>query len=433
MLAPTTPFSQSHLHAQNHRFYSHHYRDQGQLYFYTNSSIFAYTIADLVLLISAQYPTRNLTIIELGCGHGLFSFHTIQHLQQAWPPGLQGNYFLTDLYPPDHQDWDQLSNDQLRCQAVKLDLMSSTDQQAILDAIDPDDLVVVIGNYLMDSLPCDFFSQAHGILYAEEVLSNPQTHTLSHPYFLRKKITTPYYREPCLNHILNHATTRGQNGWFSLTPSLFLFLERLRTVSPHTLCLFTDKASEHSVTDFTISDQLIHEQHCLSVLANFQSLSDWTHESQGQYGCIQHQSIATAITSHIPHPQSLQALLSLSALNHYNSFLCALKLCQRQPSLNEHFRLCQASLWDPYVFHLIQNITLPADTHSTYALYAPYFHRLEQQFYFIPSSINVFLDIGHFCLRCQQHDPARHYFQQATPYLTDNTHIESLMQACDAA
>jgi hypothetical protein len=244
---------------------------------------------------SANNAARPLWIVELGAGSGRFSYHLLRELPRlraALPAGAPAiRYLLTDLAERNLAVF--RSHPQLRrwiddgvLEVARLDL--ATDEPLRTSSGEPIEpgALVVIANYVLDSLPTDLFFLRDGALYESLVTlaGDPRVDPEDPAMFSRlggsfhqaRVAAEGYYDDPICNRILADYAARP-GGPFVMMPSVGLALcARLRALAgERLLVLCADKGDLGADAVRRARPPGISLHGSVSVEVNFHALGEW--------------------------------------------------------------------------------------------------------------------------------------------------------------
>jgi hypothetical protein len=155
-----------------------------------------------------------LYVLELGSGPGRFAFHLRRELTQRID--LDVRYVLTDLAQSQLDDWE--ANPQLEGFSFATYDLTAPDSPPL-----PDELanpLVVVANYVFDSVPADAFHVEDGEL-AELLVDEALTYT-------RRPTTADHYGDPALDALLEHYRTTLDRTAFTLPITAIATVDALR-------------------------------------------------------------------------------------------------------------------------------------------------------------------------------------------------------------
>ena len=274
--------------------------------FITNNPFIAEIYADIVFGFirdcagrdAAKGQRQPVRIVELGAGTGKFAYLFLKHLTALLNRDEPLRYYMTDCSPELIESW--RSNPYL-AEFAQLGLLSFARFEAeheppLLPALadSPPGPLVVIANYVFDSLPADVFSFREGVI--EELLLTAAvpakaTHDAAplskldlsfHPV----PITRGRYPDPIWNAILEEYRNRFRSATVLFPVSTLNLLSRLTGLSDgRMLILAADKGHPYEDTIAAAQGQAIfewHAQECFSLMVNFDAIARFFRATGGQ-------------------------------------------------------------------------------------------------------------------------------------------------------
>ncbi|MEO1053981.1 MAG: SAM-dependent methyltransferase, partial [Bacteroidota bacterium] len=248
-----------------------------------------------------------VTICELGAGSGAFAFHFIQRMIALCEiagekPTSVFKYVLTDISEktisfwldhPRFQPWlesgvldvayfDVLSETEISLQVSKEKLVPGTLEEPLL----------IIGNYLFDSIPQEMFHFSNGQLDACQVtysfpeqgenLSEVEKLARFQPHYTYRKTSTPLYSDNHLNKVIRDYQRELQSGHILFPVQGWEVVQRLRALSKSgAFVLGVDKGTialeqleQHPIPE-------IQQHGSISMPVNIHALARLTEETDG--------------------------------------------------------------------------------------------------------------------------------------------------------
>lgn len=276
-------------------------------------------------------PTQPIYIVELGAGSGRFAYHFLKKFQAAYAQSpLQRpvvRYILTDFTEqnltfwqthPAWQPWIDQGLVDFACFDAEHDpSMTLTQSGAVLTAGSLTNPLIVIANYVLDTIPQDLFWIQAGQLFESRVtLTSPQAEPdINHPdllkrlavHYTQRLITGDYYADAALNQVLHdYQTTLADT--YLLFPNVALrCLGHLRQFCcDRMLLLSADKGYSHAEDLIAKPEPGITLHGSFSLMVNYHAI--------GQY--VQHQGGLFLTTPH--RPQSLNICGSVFGTHPHN-------------------------------------------------------------------------------------------------------------------
>jgi tetratricopeptide (TPR) repeat protein len=305
-------FSQSLLWGLQRRYYTEAgaaaWRDGDVPQYVTSNPVMANAYAEIVFAFwtdqrrkAAETVAEPLVLCELGAGSGRFAYHFLKRLERLCAdrgvsPEATFRYVMTDFVQANLDAWREHPRFQPYFASGLLDMalfdVTQTDQLGLQvggGSVAPGDLsgpVIVLANYLFDSIPQDLFyldaGQCHPCHVSLSLDADPDTLGVNELVsrldcrYSREAATDVPFPEPEFNRILNDYR-RTLSDTYLLFPAVSLrCLDRLRSLSTQGLMLLSaDKA------DFRLQDlqgrpapELVRHG-SFSFRANFYAFADW--------------------------------------------------------------------------------------------------------------------------------------------------------------
>ncbi|MFC4304423.1 tetratricopeptide repeat protein [Cohnella boryungensis] len=236
--------------------------------------VFAFLQDRQRMTAASSLPNEPLYICELGAGSGRFAYHFLTRLsalcQECDLPLQSFRYVLTDFttsnlefwrrHPSFERYWSEGLLDMALFDAQQTEEITLLLSGTTLRANSLGSPLVVIANYVLDSLPQDLYYVHKGTLShclvtletAEPVDESEPAQALKKvkARYLRRRCTEPPYPEPELASLLDRYSASTDNGYL-LYPAIGLrCLRRLRALSGESgLLLLTADKGSHLIGD----------------------------------------------------------------------------------------------------------------------------------------------------------------------------------------
>jgi hypothetical protein len=289
-------------------------------HYVTSSPLLAGAYAQLVLgflrdSCSIIDPAQPLYIVELGAGSGRLGFHFLRRLRP--PPEHRCTYVLTDFAEANLAAWRAHPSLAGWLESGALDLGrfdAQRDTTLVLEraglTLAPGALrnpLVVIANYVLDSLPMDCFSVRAGRLHEwltglvssveEPDLDDPAILGRARLGFEQRPVTGPrYYGEPTLDTLLDEHRQLPDRV-FTFPSAGLACLQRLSALAGGRMLLLTaDKAEAPGGTP-TGPEVQIHGS--LSMRVNYQVVARWVERAGGQVLRAPHRARALEVCAFV--------------------------------------------------------------------------------------------------------------------------------------
>lgn len=397
----------------------------------------------------ALEQSSPIYVIELGAGSGRFGFHFLNELKdcQASGPlaGLKIKYVMADLAEKNISFWQQqpqLINyvsqgllDFARFDAEndsELKLLSSGETIGRQYQGNP---LIVIGNYIFDTLVTDAFRVSNGQLYqcylsldaqtkeGEELPQDAASILASLKYqYEQVPVNEPadVYTNADWNTLLDRYRSSLPDTGFTLPVGGFRFYENLRKIAhDRLLLLISDKAYTSQSELAGIDDPIPVLHGSFSLTVNFHALGGLCQLNGGKYyssperlTMLDHAAIL--LDAKLPHPYNL--------LQAFRDFLCgfsptdfvALKSTLEQaisaPDLETSLRLLRLSNYDPEAFLALAQPFLTSMDADKVAFYRAELveavGHVEHNCYHIPGEQDVYFELGRAAYRLDMYEQA---------------------------
>lgn len=275
----------------------------------TTNSFIARTYARMIAAYARDMGATEVTIVELGAGHGRFGFLCTQHLVELSEAGLfpvaNWKFVMTDVAERNVGYWQQ--HEALR-PLVERGVLDFARYEAGVDTAiqlreagttigtdNPVQNLVIIGNYFFDSLPIDVWQAEEGNLYdCRPILSlkpDATCHDKADAAILeqldidwhREQVSVAYQDRPEWNAVVEYFRERVGNGVFTMPVGGFRTLEDLDRWSQNGHLLLTaDKgyAREEDLVGRPLPTMVQHG--CFSFSLNFCALAKWFGQRGGR-------------------------------------------------------------------------------------------------------------------------------------------------------
>jgi hypothetical protein len=237
-------------------------------------------------------PSEPLYLVELGAGAGRFAHGFVRELA-AWaaavplalPPFV---YVLTDLGEHTLEDWSaNAALEDERLDFARFDVTSDDTLALRRRGIELSRLknpLVVIANYVFDSVPADAFTVGEGTL--EECLvavSGADVATMELEYS-PQPVGEEHYGDPDLDALLAHYRGRLSDTVVTIPRAAIECVRRLRALAgDRLLVLAADKAhSTEEALGFRTEPELRRHGHAFSLMVNFHALGRYARRAGGE-------------------------------------------------------------------------------------------------------------------------------------------------------
>ncbi|MDF2866615.1 MAG: hypothetical protein K0S11_85 [Gammaproteobacteria bacterium] len=459
-LEQLVPFSQCELWDKQRDFYKSENINawNNKIPFYASSNpyianAYAHTIVrytqDLIRTKQCNLK-KPIYILEMGAGAGLFSFYILKALrklqQQLALTKIKFKYIMADLTLANIEFWERHPNLQPYLQEGLLDFAyyDSEEKQPIYlkhAAIPLTKLknpLVVIANYVFDSLKHDFFRIKDerlqiGMINRSTKLSDAANITSNQsiaitdidPGFTFKDISLPYYDNTLIDDLLETYRISQANTSFTFPIGALTCLEQLREINKNILLLASDKGYVAPIAGY-LPELVVHDS-AFSMMVNFTAIADYAKRHQGDcYNQTLPQSINTglfvfnnSLTNLYELQQAAITYLDLFSPGSLLEFSMQLDRLQQTCSIHALMTYLAFICWDNYTFDrclpsiLIQLKACKPETISNILVYL---EQIAANFYYMPKTHDTLSNIGTLLYELQQYERALSYFKQSLQY-----------------
>ncbi len=344
-------------------------------------------------------PKQPVYIIELGSGSGRFAYHFLKKFHAAYSQSsinqIAVKYILTDFTEQNLNFWKTQPPLQpfieqgllyfARFDAENDHSITLSQSGEVLSADSLKNPLIVIANYVLDTIPQDLFLIENGKIFESEVtLTSPQAEPdLKDPELLNRlqvnytnhPITSDYYEEPELNQIL-------ENYQQTLTDTYLLFphiaircLNRLRQFSGGRLLFLSGDKGYSREEDLLFRGEPSIAMHgSFSLMVNYHAVGQYIQHQGGKFLTTPHRhnslNICAALLGEHPqdHPETHLAFSQAIIQNNPDDFFILKKVIQEHSdtlSLEQILAYIRLSGWDaaifldcfPVIMNLLENIS----------------------------------------------------------------------------
>ena len=402
-----------------------------------------------------QHPesvTEPFYFVELGTGPGQFSYYLLKRLidmqKKLGMDGITIRYVMSDFTEKNIEFWSQHEKlqpyvEQGILDFAQLDLENASQIELhhsgkTLTSGSVHNPLIVVGNYIFDTLRTDIFTVQNGQLSESLVslVTDDDNYQDGQPKDWEKveveheavPIEGAYYGDPLLDDILAVY-------WENLTHSHFLFpiatlkaLKSLKAISHgKMLVLSSDKAYSTLEEQDELDYPELAFHGSFSVMANFDVLGR-AFKNAGGDALLQtpREGITTGVFSagfnFEPLIETQIALDdSVEGFSPGDYFLLHDQICNEDDKvgIDVYAALLSMSFWDPYVYDLVNEriiSLIPDADHDTLEYLSKNMHKIAENFYFVFGSTDVLFNIALFF-----HEAGK--YQEAIRYYTESIRI----------
>ncbi len=452
-------FSQSALWTAQREYYDQEGIDAwvSEVPFYVTSNPFiAHCYAHIALRFIQDWLKKDpealnepFYFLELGTGPGQFSYYLLKALldlkSRLKLNRLKLCYVMSDFTKKNIEFWRQHQKlqpyvEQGILDFAQLDLEQSSeielqDRGVVLKEGSVKNPIIVVANYIFDTLRTDIFTIQNNKLFESLVTLNTHPGNLqnSRPKDWQKvkvqhaavEITKPYYDNSHYNDVLNTYLSHLNDTHFLFPIATLEALQRLKMISNgKMLVLSSDKAysSLEEQEELDYPELAFHGS--FSVMANFDIIARVFKSAWGD-ALLQtpREGITTAVFasgmqfSQLPETsQALEEYVERFSPGDY--FLLHDQICRedKEVKLEVYAALLALSRWDPYVYELVneQMIELLEEVDvDTLEYLSSNLPKVADNFYFIPGCEDVLFNIGLFFHEAEKYEQAILYYRKS--------------------
>lgn len=312
--------------------------------------------------IAAIHPDQPIYIVELGSGSGRFAYHFLKKFHAAYAQSSLNQhsvkYILTDFTEQNLNYWQSHLSLQPYLEKGQLDFAcfdAENDQSITLrqsgEKLEPDCLsnpMIVIANYVLDTIPQDLFLIEHGQLFESRVtleapqpepdLKDPEILTQIQVSYTQQAITADFYDDAGFNELLREYQQTLTDTYLLFPHVALQCLNRLRRLCDDRLLLLSgDKGFSREEELLFRGEPGIALHGSFSLMVNYHAIGQYVQHQGGQYLTTPHRhnslNICAAIFGEHPqsHPETCLAFESAIVQNNPDDFFTLRQI------LTEHY------------------------------------------------------------------------------------------------
>lgn len=422
--------------------------DEDVPFYITSNPFIARAYAQVAIRFMQDWIQKNPSaieypfyLLELGSGTGQFSFYFLKYfteIQQLLQlEKIKIRYVMSDVTDSSFAFWK--SHHALKrfvdsgvLEFITYDLYKKNDLS--LSIVNP---LIIVANYLFDSVATDVFTVKNGQLYESLVTVKTDTLNMKNgvPMDWEKviiehsenEIQSAYYHNEFDEILLNYRSDLADTS-FQFPIASLIALKNLQALCNNQFLLLTSDKGYTNLEELDDCDYPELDFHgCFSVMVNYHAIGEYLKRSSGGH-TIQsfRENVVTGVFS---SGFELNALPQLSYASQqmidgfsptdYFLIYEYLILNYKQCSLEVLSSYLNLSAWDPHVFdHISEHFCeLASEGDPEIISYLmQHMHHLVDNFYFMSSADDVFFSVGIFFQNINQFERAIEYYQQSLQY-----------------
>jgi len=436
----------------------------GDVPFYVTSNPFiANTYANVIIRFIQDYlrkdpqsASKPFYILELGTGPGQFSYYLLKTLLEIQNKlGLNDvkiRYVMSDFTENNIQFWETHNRlkpyvDRGILDFAKLDLENGDSitlckSGETLTSGSLDNPLIVVANYIFDTLKNDIFTVKDNALYESLVSMNTTQDNMKDgkPVDWEKvkvdheavAISDDYYDCSHYNAVLEEFKNGLSDSHFLFPIATLNAMRRLKAISNDKMLVL---CSDKGYSTLEEQDELEYPELAFhgsfSVMVNFDAISRYFKKSGGDAMLqTQREGITTAIYASGIHfddyPETSLVLDQyIEGFSPGDYFVLHDEVCEhsKKAKLEVLASLLALSLWDPYVFDQVSErisglLEDDADP-DTLEYLSKNMHKIADNFYFVPEVEDCFCNVAVFYHDAELFEEAIPYYIQSLKYFGD--------------
>lgn len=393
--------------------------------------------------------------LELGAGTGQFSFYFLKNLLELQKilklEHVKIQYVMSDVTETSFKFWESQSALQSFLNSGVLDfclfdiyqggdlqLHRSKNKIGMQNIQNP---LVIIANYLFDSVATDVFTVNNGELFESLVTLKTDASNLNHGMpkdwkhvkidYCQNKIEEKYYGN-VFDEILFNYRHQLMDTHFQFPIASLLAIKNLQALCHNQFLLLTSDKGYTNLEELDHCDYPELDFHgSFSVMVNYHAIGEFLKKSKGE-NFIQsfRENIVSGIFSSgfvlnaLPQlsfaaKQMIQGFSPTDYFLIYEHFTEHYKEC----SLEVMSSYLNLSAWDPYVFDHISDHLCELSSEGdpeVISYLAAHMHHISDNFYYLPSSSDTLFNIGLFFQNISRFEEAIDYYRKSQRFFGEN-------------
>ena len=398
VLEQATPFSQSLLWQWSQDFYLNlgiKAWEKSIPHYITSNPFIANSYAEIILEFISEWLVKNpnavqepFYLLELGAGHGKFSFYLLKRLfdlRARWPEGLKLCYIISDFSEKNRDFFSSHPNFQKYVAEGSLDFayfdlhkrnsIYLDKRQKELSSDDFKNPLIVCANYILDSIKTDsFYVDDRYKLNANLINIKARANNLKDNVpvrlnellveFSAKAIGPDHYEEKIYNDILSEYNQQLKKQSFNFPTQTFRLIDHLNQLANGRLLFIAADKGHVSHKEFSaeLNPAIIIHDGCFSLMTNFDALARYFkfHKGDAFMQSTYHDGLATCAYfsglkfSDFPKTElCMKNVLNRFSLQDYFNFVLFMPTEKRGISLEFLASYLSFSFHDPYIFNRV--------------------------------------------------------------------------------
>lgn len=418
------------------------------------------------ILQNKDADKKPFYILEMGTGSGQFSFYFLRYLTELLNDlnlqSIQIKYIMSDVTSNSFDFWEKHPAlkpflDSGVLDFALYDLYKDTEiklarSQKTIAQNSIENPLMVVGNYIFDSIATDVFTVENGDLFEARVSLNTQKGNIKNnkPIDIEKimieynqqAISSNYYNNNTLDSILFNYQQSLTDTHFQFPIAGLNALKNLQNLSNQKLLLLSsDKGYSHlGELDFLDYPELdFHGS--FSVMVNYHAIAEFMKQSGGE-SCVQsfRENIITGVFASGFNFSALSNLKltiknQLSGFSPTDYFMIYENFIEnfKKTPLDVMASYLNLSAWDPGLFDQVsdQLSELAEKGDSEIVAYlSENMHKIADNFYYLPSCNDILFDIGIFFQNIGNYQEAMKYYDQSLVFFGESDVVSFNMGVC---
>jgi SAM-dependent MidA family methyltransferase len=390
-------------------------------------------------------PEEPFYILELGAGSGCFGFYFVKSLlnilQSATSELPRFKYVMTDFTRSNIDNWSLHPNLQPYIKEGYIDFaLYDTESSQPIHPLIPSPLknpLIVIANYVFDSIPHDAFRIEEGQLFEEhvvkskEIISDEKEEQIKqldsiHLTYGSQAVKLPYYNDLLYDSILSTYQKNLEEAYFLFPVGPLRCINSLLKNYGNRLFLLATDRGYSELPSFQNPHNVDLAHHAsVSFLVNFHAIAEYVKQRGGYSKCSSSSNSIITFISMIGletdiFNKTLQTISNFTQGFSPGDFFNLSRLIrQKNNGLLSILSTLRLSQWDPHIFNgCLEDILKGIDT-ASYEIKGAFLEgmkEIENNFYYMPGQKDTYFNQGLFCQRIGAYTEAIDYYKKSISY-----------------